>query len=272
MPIEATDAIALMGYDLSKFETVDDFKVQVEKDWVKTGDAHLNKDIAGRVFGKQNNVLRSTLNKVGKELGVDIDFSEMDPIEGINALKENIAETKAAWEKAKGDGSTNAEVLEAKRQYEEAKKANADMKKALDAITSEYTEFKSTVAQKEATAKLEAIRARGMEGVPFSPSISNLAKIGFDAMVRKELLIAFDDEGKEYVTDANGDRIKDPAKANAFLSYDQAVLAIAEREKLTEPEPAPQPVRKTISTLSPNEPKPATNKEPVRQVRKLAAR
>jgi hypothetical protein len=272
MAIEATDAIALMGYDLSKFETVDDFKVQVEKDWVKTGDAHLNKDIAGRVFGKQNNVFRSTLNKVGKELGVDIDFSEMDPIEGINALKENIAETKAAWEKAKGDGSTNAEVIEAKRQYEEAKKANADLKKALDATTSEYTEFKTTIAQKEATAKLEGIRARGMEGVPFAPSISNLAKVGFDAMVRKELLIAFDDEGNEDVTDPSGERIKDPSKASARLTYDQAVLAIAEREGLTTPEPTPQPVRKTISTLSPNDPKQATNQEPVRQVRKLAAR
>ena len=95
---------------------------------------------------------------------------------------------------------------------------------------------------------------------------------GFDAMVRKELAINFDDEGKEYVTDADGNRIKDPSKANAFLSYDQAVLAIAEREKLSEPEPAPQPVRRTVSTLSPNEPKPATNQEPVRQVRKLAAR
>ena len=272
MAIEATDAIALMGYDLTKFEDIDAFKAQVESDWVKTSDAHLNKDIAGRIFAKQNNTLRSTLAKAGRELGIEgIDFDTLDPIEGIKALNESVARTRAEWEKAKGDGSTNAEVIEAKRQYDEAKKANVDLKKALDATAAEFGEYKTTIATKEANAKLEGIRSRGMKSIPFASTVSNLAQTGFDAMVRKEVLIAFDDEGKEYATDADGNRIKNPSKANTHLSYDEAVLAIAEREKLTEETPAPQPVRKTISTLTTSTPH-APNNEPVRTVRKLATR
>lgn len=272
MAVEAADAIALMGYDLTKFETIDDFKAEVEKDWVKTGDAHLNKDIAGRIFAKQNNSLRGALAKFGEEIGADLDFKDMDPIEGIKALRESVADTKAAWEKAKGDGTPNAEVAELKRQYDESKKANAAIKSALDATTAEFGEYKNTITAKEANAKLEGIRDRGMKGIPFGSSVSNLAKIGFDALVRKEVAIAFDDEGKEYATDGEGNRIKNPSKANAFLSYDEAVRAIADREKLTEDTPAPQPVRKTISTLTNPESVQGQKVEPPRTVRRLAAR
>ena len=273
MPIEATDAIALMGYDLTKFEDINAFKAQVESDWVKTSDAHMNKDIAGRIFAKQNNTLRSALAKVGNDFGIDgVDFNALDPIEGIKVLSESVAATKAEWEKAKGDGSTSAEVAELKRQYDEAKKAGAAIKASLDATTNEFTEYKSAIAKKEETAKLEGIRSRGMKSIPFASTVSDLAKVGFDAMLRKELVINYDDEGKEYVTDADGSRIKDPAKANAFLTYEQAARAIADREKLTEETPAPQPVRREISTLQPtNSTQPKTN-EPVRTVRKLATR
>ena len=272
MPVEAAEAIALMGYDVSKFDDIESLKAQIETDWVKTSDAHLNKDVAGRIFAKQNNTLRSTLSRVGKDLGIEgVDFDTLDPIDGIKALNESVAAAKAEWERAKGDGSSNAEVAEAKRQYEEAKKANAALKSSLDATTNEYNEFKTTIAKKEEQAKLEGIRGRAMNDIPFGTSVTNLAKVGFDALVRKELSINFDDEGKEYVTDAEGNRIKHPSKANAYLSYDEAVRAIADREKLTEDEPAPQPVRKTISTLGGNEQKPATQ-EPVRTVRRLSTR
>lgn len=273
MAIEATEAIALMGYDLSKFEDIDSFKAEVEKDWVKTADAHLNKDIAGRIFAKQNNTFRSTLSKIGKELDIEgVDFDTIDPLEGIKALSENFAKQKASYEKSKGDGSTNAEVLEEKRKYEEAKKKIETLQTALNTTSAEFGEYKNTVAQKEAAAKLEGIRSRGMKAIPFASTVTGLAKTGFDTLVRKEVLIAFDDEGVEYATDSDGNRIKHPSKANSFLTYDEAVMAIAEREGLLEETPSPKPVGKTISTLASFGKQEAQKSEAPRQVRKLATR
>lgn len=273
MPVEANEVATLMGLDLSKYDDQAALKSDIEKNWTKRSDAHLDEEISGRVFGKANNVLRSAIGNAVKDLGIEVDgeFAKLAPVDQIKILKEGTTTMLAALKAAKGDGSSTAEVAELQRKYDEAKKKGEEVKASADAVQAEFDKYKTGVTEAEATRKIGGMFSAAKKDIPFR-TLSAIEKEGFDTLVSKELRLKFDDEGKEYVTDAEGQRIKHAGKANSFLTLAEAMKALADREKLTEAIPAPQQVRKTISTLSQGEHPAAPKVGTQRTVRQVAAR
>ena len=248
MPIDPKEALEFFGYDPETFEDAAAFRSQVEKDWIKPGDAHLNTDVQKRIFGKLNGVLRTTLKNSAEALGLDAayDGDDMDPIDGLKALAVDAQKKLAALKEAKKDGSTSKEVAELQRQYDESKKATADVNKLLLESNQKYNELEASVAKEKAEAKVNGLYSSAIAKIPFKEGMSAFEKQGFIAAIKQNFQLHFDDEGKEYVTDSNGDRIKDKKKAASHVDLDTAILNFAIESKLTADQAAPAAVRRTV--------------------------
>lgn len=276
MAIEPKEALGMLGYDPDTFETTDDFVAAVEKDWVKMDQAHLNKEIQGKVFGKVNNALRTKIKQSGKALEIDGDWESMDPTEGIEMLTraagEKLKELRAAQAEA-GKGKSSKEVEELTRQYTELQtkyKGTEDLYK--QAIT-KYDELDNAVKSEKHQAKVDAIYTTAEQAIKFKDGISKFELDGFRSFMRKTFPVKFDDEGREYVTDANGERIKDKTKAAAFVDLPSLFKEYAEKEKLTGG--APQggaPVRRVLLTGAPAQAPTATPQVGARPTRAVMPR
>jgi len=270
MPIEQKDALEVFGYDLTTFDDVDSFRAQVEKDFLRAEQAHLNSDVQKKVFGKVNNAMRSTLKKHGKELEIDADFDTLDPIDGVKELAAQMNTKLAALKAAKADGTPDKEVAELKRQYEEAKKAKEDTSNLYNELLVKHTSFEKAIAEREATAKIDGFYSDALNDIPFKDDMSTYERRGFEDALRRERVLKFDDEGKEYVVDSKGERIKDPKKAASFLSFKDSVIQFAEAEKMTKAKGGTlPPVKMKIPVGQPSN-IPDTERKGTKEPRKLA--
>lgn len=271
MPVDPKEALSVLGYDPDAFETVDDFKADVETRWVPFAEAHMNKDVQNKVFGKLNNAMRTKLKQQAKGFEVDLNFDEMDATEGIEALGKTIhskmAELKAA-QAAGGKGSKEAEEI--KRQYEELQKKYQDTESLYKTAVTKYEELDNSIKTEKMQAKIDSLYAKAEEGVKWKEGMSKYELEGFRAHIRKNYPVRFDDEGNEYVTDANGNRIKDPKKAAAFLDLSTVIKLEAEKEKLVGGAPQGNaPIRRTMpigTPQTPAPPAPQVGGRPTRQV------
>lgn len=235
MPIDPKAALGLMGYDPDTFEDDETFRLAVEKDWVKRDTAHEDQTINGKVLAKMNGTLRTLLHGIGKELAIEgVDFKSINPDQGIKTLVEHLKTANAELKEAKGDGSSTAEVAELKKRVDELAKAKKEIETARDEAVKKYTDFEVSVNNEKTAAKVGAIYAKAYEAVPFKAGISKYERAGFDQHVRENLIIKFDEDGNTVVVDKDGARIKHPKKAGAFQDLDEALVALAESEGLTE--------------------------------------
>lgn len=258
MPVDPKEALGTLGYDPEAFDTVDDFRTKVEEDWVKKGEAHLNPDVHKKAMGKLNGSFIAKAKQFAKQMDLDVDLSTDVAAEAMDTLlsathtkfgllSEQIAEAK----KIKGNGK---EVEELQRQYSELQKKYTDTEGLYKTAVSKYDELETGIRTEKMQAKIDGIYSRAEEAVKFKEGMSKYELDGFRAHIRRNYLVKFDDEGKEYVTDASGERIKDTKKAAAFLDLATVIKAEAEKEKLTGTPQGNAPVRRTLPISTPAQP------------------
>lgn len=268
MAIEPKEALGLMGYDPEAFEDTETFRAQVEKDWIKRETAHEDRTINGKALAKMNGTLRTLLNGIGKDLGIDADFKGMDPDAGIKTVVEYLKTANAELKEAKGDGSTAKEVSELQKRVDELTKAKKEIEGARDEAVKKFMDFETTVNAEKMAAKVGAIYARAYDKIPFKKDLSKYERAGFDQYVRDNYRITFDEDGAEVLTDKEGNRIKHPKKAGHFLDLDEALISFAESEKLTEIKgAAPAEVKRRVIGSEENEER---KKQPEKPRRRLA--
>lgn len=253
MPIDPKEALGYLGIDPEAIETMDDFKANVDTTYVRREMAHVDKEITGKVFGKINGTLRNKLKGVGKELGVEANWDELDPTEGIDhlgrALKDSTTKLRTELEGAKKGGASTKEITEIKEKYE------AQVRE-LDALRSnakewelKYTELDSTVKQREAKAKEDAFYNEAFSELKWNEGVSDFAKTGFASAFREAYKPDFY-EGGVRVMDKEGKIVMDPNKAQTFRSHKELAKEWAEKEKLIGGQAPAPAVRKVVSTTA----------------------
>jgi hypothetical protein len=256
MPIDPKEALQYLGVNAEEMENIDAFKAHVSTTYVPRDQAHKDPEIAKQIFGKVNNGLRTRLKGVGKELGIDAKFDELDPADGIDLLaasaKARTAElSQQLDELKKGIGKPGKEVEELTTKYNEAKKLADDLTGRLGDWESKYNNLEQTVQQRERQARIDAQWERAIGGLKFNEGVTPLAVKGFHAAVREKFAVDFDDEGTPYAIDAVAKkRVPNPNKAHDSLSLDDLVKSYAEQEKLIGGNPqGGKPVRSTTTLL-----------------------
>jgi hypothetical protein len=273
MPITEKEALDVLGYDATTFENVEAFRTQVESEWIKRDVAPTDKEIHGKVLGKMNGAIQSQLKGISKEFGIDgIEFDKMRTEEAIQAVVTKMGKTISELREAKADGSTPKEIAELQKKVDDLTKAKADLEKLNGETAKKYTELETSVNNEKSAAKRQAVYDRAYGKVPFRKDMSTHERRGFDAHIRENYVVGFDDDGKEVLTDKDGHQIPGK-KAGSFLTVDEAVLDAAETEKLTEAKGATAPARTTRqigTSTADDEQNDGANKRPAVKGRRLA--
>lgn len=238
MPITEKEALEIFGAsDLSKYESADQFREAVEKDWVKRTQAHSDKSIQSAVISKVNRVALKRMKDLVSELGLTVDEDVIDG-DFVDVLPK-------ITELAKGRG---AEMEELRKKAEKALPDDVakDFEKKLKAITAERDTFASQA--KEFQGKYEGLEtevkngkrksvidsqwSEALGGIQFHQGVDELRKKGFIASVKEKYRIDLDDEFNPKMVDMDGKPVKHPKKAGEFWSLKEALETEARAAKL----------------------------------------
>lgn len=276
MAVDPKEALGVLGYDPDTFDTVDDFKAKVEEEWVKAAEAHLNPEINKRAFGKANGSMVAKAKQYAKQMGLDADIKTdvaseawetvMVAAEGkFKTFEDQIKEAS----KVKGNSK---EVEELTRQYTELQNKYKGTEDLYKTAVQKYDELENGIKSEKMQAKIDSIYAKAEEGIKFKDGISKFELDGFRSYMRKNFPVKFDDEGTAYVTDADGNRIKDPKKAAAYVDLPTLYKDYAEKEKLTGAPQGGKPVNRTLPMSTPQTPQQVPLQGGARQARQVMPR
>lgn len=275
MPIDAAEGLKVLGYDPAVFENIEAFRHQVESDWLKAGDAHTNDDVRKRVFGSVNGQLRTALKQSGKELELEAEWDKMDPLDGIRLIAQELGPKLKKMAKelkdAKEGVATAPEIADLQKKYDDALARAKELDGVVKAKEQEFEAYKGEVSKQETQRKLEARYAEVLKDLPLK-DMSDFERRGFLAALRSSVVLGFDDDGNEVVTNEKGERIRDAKKAHEYVTADQAARQFAEASKMLKDESAPDKVRKTIPISGDVGRKDGQKNETPRPLRPLAVR
>jgi hypothetical protein len=237
MPIDPKEALGYLGIDPEAVENLDAFKAHVSTTYVPRAEAHKDADVVRAIVGRDKGSLRTKLKTVGKELGVDAKWDEVEPADGIDLIaaqaKARFADFSTQLEEAKKGAKPGKEVEELTNKYSEAKKLADELKGQLGTWETKYKDLETSVSQRERQARVNAQWERALGSIKPNEGVTPLAMKGFQAAVKEKFAVEFDDEGTPYAVEAETKkRIPNPNKAHDFLGLDDLVKQYAEAEKL----------------------------------------
>lgn len=252
MPVTPEQAVQYIGLDLTKIEDENGLKEAFDGTFVRRDLAADDKDIANKIFGKTNDILRRKVLKAAKEFELEID-ADINPGEGIellaNSLKERTAKLAKELELASKGAKSTKEVEELSNQLKALQsERDAAFSQAKDFET-KYTELHTSLTQKEHQAKVDGAYKEALSGIEFNPELPKVAITGFEATFRSQYQPDWSEDGKLRWKDKDGNLVMDPAKAQTYRAGSDLAKAMAEQEKLIG-KAKEAPVRKVITPTS----------------------
>ena len=238
MAIKPEEALEVFGIeDLSKFETADAFKAEVEKKWITKESAYKDPEVAEKVFGKINRGFAMELSKINDsfELGLE-DIEKKKPMDVLkmlpDAFKPRLDKVKELEEKLKG-----AAPAEALTRFEEEKKELHKKLSAFEKSAKEwegkYTDLDTRVKTSERTGKINGEWDGALKAISFAPTVDELRREGFISKAKAKYQVLLDDEGQPYAANEKGEPLMNPKKAAERWTLKDALAAEAATLKLT---------------------------------------
>ena len=224
----------LLEYTGIEAENMEDFKTKFNEKFVADEKQAIQKYLKPVIGQKFNKIKQNLLNKARTE-GLEFTNSEFDNIE-LEEVHELLSEKRTAQLKAdledikKKAGANGDDVVkEWEAKYAQANQRAADAEKLKTSLATEFETFKSQSANQVKSVKLDYFRTNLMSKLPFKAGITELEKTGFDSYVSSNYKLDFDDTGKEFVTDAQGERIRSSKKADEFKTPDEVFVEVADK-------------------------------------------
>lgn len=229
MAIELKEVLAFTGIEA---ESIEDFKTNFEKTFLKKDAALKDKEFINSIVGKRlhgvSNKLKNQLTKYGVELDdEDVSKKPLEDLIEIGLDRYNAATQGTITElteKASKNSGEQTKALEDK--YSKLESKFNDTKKSLTDLSLEYTTFKTKAADDLKGVKIQTIREQNLAKVPrrtdIEPKTYELMWTGYENTLDKKYKIDLDENGKDYIADkATGERLRNPAKAGEFLSIEE---------------------------------------------------
>lgn len=275
MPLSKPEvALEFFGIDPEKYENDDAFREAAAKDWTKTAEAVKHPEIMKAVTGRANGVFEMKTRQAFKELEIptdEVDFSV--PAEAVIALaqraKKTFTEKEAKLtESLKGKGSEEAKK-EYERQLGELSKKATDYEGVISTLRGDLEARDKAEKEREVNGKIntawELAKQTGLKDVQFK---NDLEKTGFEAVAKQRFKVLFDEKGEQYWADAEGKRVQDGAKHQAFKDGPQLLKELAAELKVGNANPRAGE-RVGLPPQRTNE-RPTGEREPLRKLRPIA--
>jgi hypothetical protein len=233
MPIDPKEALGYLGIDPEAVENLDAFKAHVSTTYVPRAEAHKDADVVRAIVGRDKGSLRTKLKTVGKELGVDAKWDEVEPADGIDLIaaqaKARVAEMSSALEEAKKGGKTPKEMEELRTQYDRIKGEYEQRGSIIEQLQTEFTGFKQSVEKEKYDWQINQHWNNHLAKITPNADVDPLKKRGFEALLRDRVKLDIDPESKGVIAlDATtGKQFINPNKMHTSFTVDEVFKQIA---------------------------------------------
>ena len=270
--MEAKDILNYLGLTLKEGATVDDFKGLFDKTFLKVDAAKDHPDVKKAIEGEVIRQIATETKRVAKDFAIEFNDDESkQPVfklfetalakqsqnlnNEIEGLKKKVGEPTEALK------DLEAKLAKAQERADAEARLKADLAAQVAAKEKEVTDFKRNF-------KLNNVKETLFKSLPYSETATDLVRKGFNAYVAEKYIIDLDDNETPYIADAvTKQRIKDPAKHDAYLTPEQVLSKELAEQKLAKVvDPKQQPP--TLPARTPNSP--AFNQSGVRRIHPAA--
>lgn len=232
--MESKELLEYLGIDAEKATDLETFKTQFAPKFVHVQDIEGREDLVNPIIGKKIGALETSYMRQLKELGIEITPEEKKDkrLSDLYDLgKQKLADKIKELSEDKG-GNNDEAINKLKIEIEGYKTKYSEAEEARKAAVQKAEEVETIYASKAQQAQLQAEVDKAYSKVPLITNISEAARVGFNAIVNSKYKYIFADDGSLQITDSDGKRIPNPAKAGDYLNP-VAVLEIeAERQGL----------------------------------------
>lgn len=228
--MEAKEVLDYLGF--SDVDSLDAFKEKFPTAFIKRdvetikGDETFYNNIVGSIANGTKTALKRALKKH------DIGFDEKE-FEGqrVQAVVENFVDKIAtdyssqikALKEDSGKGA-DERVKDLEKQIEESKKAIEALTGEKNTISGEFDTYKTTVQTQIKTDKLNSAQEKLWGSYKWANGVNDLMKAGFKATVGQKYKADLDDDGNIVFLNLKGEKIKNPNKADAYLTPDEILI------------------------------------------------
>lgn len=277
MAIELKEVLAFTGIEA---ESIEDFKANFEKTFLKKDAALKDKEFVNSVVGKRlhgvSNKLKNTLTKYGVELDdEDVSKKPLEDLIEIGLDRYNEA-TKGTINELteKANKNSGEQTKELQEKYSKLESKFNDTKKSLSDLSTEYTGFKEKAATDLKNVKIQTIREQAMGKIPRRSDIEakqyGLMLTGFENTIDSKFKIDLDENNQPFIADKKtGERFRDPSKAGEFLGIEDVLKKEAAELGISPKNPFQPPAQRPLPQQNGNG---HTNGQPPTQERPRATR
>lgn len=271
--MEAKDLLSYLGLTLKDGATIDDFKSIFDKTFLKVDAAKDHPDVKKAIEGEVVKQIATETKRVAKAFALDFNEEESkQPVFkmfeiALTRQSENLNSEIDGLKKKVGEPTEAIKELEAKlakaqERADSEARLKADLAAQVTAKEKEVTDFKRNF-------KLNNVKESLFKGLQYSDTATDLVRKGFAAHIADKYYIDLDDTDTPYIADAaTKQRIKDPAKHDAYLTPEQVLAKELADQKLAK---VVDPNKQTPPTPPATPPAPPFNPSGVRMTHPAAA-
>lgn len=238
MPISTEDLLGYLGDQFKDVADIDDFKGRFGKTYFTEKQIHSDKDLLSRFTGRTFGHLTKKIKDYAKELELELEegtFTDQEPEKAIRAIGAKLSErAESQINELKGQiGKGGEEAI--KPWQEKVAKYEAslnDERKAKKELAAALEAEKLNAANTVKTFKVGYAKKDVMTSLGYDATVmkDDLKRKGWESHVNENFRFDFDEHDQFIITDKEGNKIKNPKKADEWLAP-KDVLAM-EADKL----------------------------------------
>ena len=238
--MELKDITEALGYKADQFKTVEEFKSEFEKSFIRTSliseDNEFVKPIIGKIFG----TIENDLKVIAKKQDLEIDFNDADFKDKKFKHKVDFFATKLNEKNksiiddltVKAGQGNDEKVKEYEVKLTKAQQKAKDFEALLSATTNEYNQFKEKATSDIKGVKLNILTKDAFSKLKLKPEITEIEKRGFNSYIAESYNFDVDENESLIVTDKKGNKIPSTKVVGTFKSIDEILEEEAVKNKV----------------------------------------
>ena len=225
MAIETEKILGYLGVDPKEIDSEDKFKETFDSTFIKRTEVTKDPEMWKSLVGKFNGAMTAKIKQVAKSAGIEFEQGELKsnmPEEVMNIAFNKVHGKLQELEEKAGAGN-DEKVKQWEEKYSKLESKANDYKKSLETTANELTTFKTNYETEKKQFKIESELERELASFKWKTGASDLEKKGFIIDFKENHKLDLDEEGKFFVANAKGERIKSKNKASEFMNLNEVI-------------------------------------------------
>jgi len=217
---------------------LDEFKEGFTKKYYTEKQIHDSKELLGKFTGKTLKKIKQNILNTARELDIPFTQDEFEKVDMIEDVFKSIAQkqselastkiTELQSQVGKGDEEKIKSYTEKISKYE---KSLDDEKEAKKSIAAQFDQFKQEAEGRIKSTRIDYFRKDLMTSIPYDAQAMKdpLKAKGWESHVSENFRFDFDEHDNPVILDKTGSKIKNPKKADEWLSPKDVLTAEADK-------------------------------------------